>query len=76
MLAVCPCKIDKKVEDRVSLEDVMKSAEKLERQKYGIESLKKKEIVKGYSEAHHELMRTTKHWSLKDGKLYIKSRRK
>lgn len=76
MLTGYPCKIDKKVEDRVSLEDVMKAAEKLERQKYDIESLKKKEIVKGYSEAHHELMRTTKHWSLKDGKLYIKSRRK
>lgn len=71
-----PYKVDKAVQGRVSITDVMKEAEQLEREKYDELEGGKISKVRGYSEAHHELMRMTKHWTLKGGKLSIKSRRK
>lgn len=78
VLAGYPYKVDKRYGDSIGIEDMMKEANRLEAEKHEMEDFKKYKVSRkrGYSESHHELIRTMKHWTKKDGRLAIKSRRK
>lgn len=77
VLAGYPYKADKNY-GNIGIEDMMKEANRLEAEKHEMEDFKEYKVSRkrGYSESHHELIRTMKHWTKKDGQLAIKSRRK
>lgn len=69
-IAGYPYSIDKKFQVNFTLDDVLKAADEIERHKYKTEALKDNIASSRFSAAHIKLMKR-KHWSWKEGRLYV-----